>query len=148
MMCFTRIKYVIPGVPTNVSLDEIKKFVECESVRRISRRTNGTETSTETCILAYDRELALPVTLKYAFLSYKIRKYIANPMQCKHCFKFGHAAKHCRHTAICSRPNCSERDHVADQCKAKVQKCTNAVEITPPIANYVENTFKSSIFLL
>jgi len=126
---FHTYKYVISGVPINVSLDEIKEFAECESVTRISRRTNGTETSTETCILAYDRELVLPVTLKYAFLSYEIRKYISNPMQCKHCFKYGHTAKHCRHTAICS--NCSSSSssssssHVTDQCKSTEQKCVN-----------------------
>jgi len=123
---FYTYKYVISGVPIDVRLDEIKEIAECESVTRISRRTNGTETSTETCILVYNRELVLPVTLKCAFLLFKIRKYISNPRQCRHCFKFikfGHTAKHCRHTVTCS--NCSERDHVAEQCTAEVQKCTN-----------------------
>jgi len=44
-------------------------------------------------------------------------------MQCKHCFKYGHTAKHCRHTAICS--NCSSSSHGTDQCKATERKCVN-----------------------
>jgi len=85
-------KYVIFGVPIDVPLDEIKEIAVCENVTRITRRTNGTETGTETSILTYDRELVLSVTLKNAFLSYKVRRYITNPMQCKHCFEFGHTA--------------------------------------------------------
>jgi len=69
MDVFDTYKNLISGVPVNVTLDEIKEFADCESVTRISRRINGLETSTETCILAYERELVLPVTLKYAFVS-------------------------------------------------------------------------------
>jgi len=137
---FHTYKYVISGVPVDVDLEELKKIADCESITRISRRINGSETGTETCILNYDRELALPVTIKLAFLSFKIRNYIPNPMQCKNCYKFGHTAKHCRHTVICS--NCSERDHVAEHCKAKVQKCTNCGGKHPAISKicnkYVE----------
>jgi len=77
-------RYVISGVPADISVDEIKEFADCQAVKRITRHINGSDVNTETCILTYDEELVLPVTLKHAFLSYKVRKYTTNPMQCKH----------------------------------------------------------------
>jgi len=120
---FNTFRYVISGVPANISTDEVKDFADCNLVKRITRRENGMDVNTETCILTYDEELVLPVTLRYAFLTYKVRKYTTNPMQCQHCFKYGHTAKHCRHTAICS--NCSSSSHATDQCRSTEQKCVN-----------------------
>jgi len=120
---FNTFRYVISGVPADISTDEVKDFADCNLVKRITRRENGMDVNTETCILTYDEELVLPVTLRYALLTYKVRKYTTNPMQCKHCFKYGHTAKHCRHTAVCS--NCSSSSHATEQCKSTEQKCAN-----------------------
>jgi len=46
-------KYLISGVPRNVTVEEIKKFAGCYRVQRIIRRANGGKSPTETCILTY-----------------------------------------------------------------------------------------------
>jgi len=116
---FNTYRYVISGIPADISTDEVKDFADCHLIKCITRRINDIDVNTETCILTYDEELVLPVTLRHAFLTYKVSKYTTNPMQCKHCFKYGHTAKHCRHTAVCS--NCSSSSHATDQCKSTVQ---------------------------
>jgi hypothetical protein len=85
---FKTYKYVISGVPVDLKETEIKAFAECNDVHRIKRTINGTIIETETCVLEYDEELELPRTLRHAFLSFKIREYISNPMRCKQCQLF------------------------------------------------------------
>jgi len=120
---FKAYKYVISGVPSNVTAEEMKKFAGCDQGQRITRRANGRELPTKTCVVTYDEELALSVTLKFDFLSYKVRHYVSNSMQSKYCFQFGHSSKHCRHTAVCS--HCSSVGHSADKCQLTATKCTN-----------------------
>jgi len=120
---FKTYSYVISGVPADIGTDEVKKCADCKLDKLITRHVNGNDVNTETCILTFDDELVLPVTLRHAFLTYKIGKYTTNPMQCKHCFKYDHTAKHCQHTAICS--NCSSSSHFADHCKSTEHKCVN-----------------------
>jgi len=136
------------GVPTNVSLDEIKEFAEYESVTRISRRTNGTETST-------DRASQLMIeSWPYQSLSnmhsYSTKYENIYQTQCNANIVLNSVIQQSTADIWQSAVGLTAADATTSQTNAKL-KCRNAqtaVETTPPIANYVANTFKSSIFLL
>jgi len=52
---FNTYRYVISGVPADISIDEVKEFADCKLVKRITRHIYGNDVNTETCILTYDR---------------------------------------------------------------------------------------------
>ena len=58
-------------------------------------------------------------------MSYKVEKFIKQPIQCYKCNKFGHLAKKCSNVQVCSK--CSG-DHSHNECVAQQLKCSNCGE--------------------
>ena len=94
-------KMVILGVPEDIELDDIKRESGCLSAYRISKKIKGAVVLTTAVVLTFIRGKA-PDRVKLAYLSFRTKPFVAEPLRCYKCCGFGHRAKDCRNAVKCS----------------------------------------------
>ena len=91
-------------------------------VKRISKRLNGEKVPTNTIILTFKTKV-LPEKIRIGWMSVRVRQYVADPLRCYHCQRYGHLAKVCKGKETC--PKCSEEGHSSSACQAESAKCAS-----------------------
>lgn len=126
-------RFVIRGVPTDISLEEVKFAIEEENqsilitdIFRLKRRDNSTRIWTDSesiCIQKLGEDMPEHVSL-YKTLC-RATPYFASVRMCFNCGYFGHLAKYCEKKARCLQ--CSSEDHQSSKEKSCQQpkKCIN-----------------------
>ena len=90
-------------------------------VKRISITKNGHTIQTNTYILTFDTPRP-PKEIKAGYLNIPVTQYIANPLRCFNCQKYGHGKGSCRSSLICFR--CGKEGHEGTSCQDTIQ-CAN-----------------------
>ncbi|XP_046380441.2 uncharacterized protein LOC124151837 [Haliotis rufescens] len=90
------------------------------SVKRFTRKDGDSFVKTNTYLFTF--ALAkLPSSIKAGYFNIGVDVYIPNPLRCFKCQQFGHGAKSCRNSPVCSR--CSH-SHDSTDCTDAI-KCAN-----------------------
>ena len=119
-------KYVISGVATEITENEIKGAVDCKEVIRINKLENKNLVQTQTCILTFENEIELPKTVAIGFIKFKLRAYVPGPLRCKNCLQYGHTSKNCSHKPRCL--HCGKLGHNLNNCENQNEtevRCAN-----------------------
>ena len=91
----TKARGVISGIPTSVSIEEIKERLKQYELMEAKRLKNGKEkTESMSVLLCFKKEL--PIRVQMGYISYLVREYIPPPLRCYKCQRFGHVATQCR----------------------------------------------------
>ena len=118
----TKARGVISGIPTSVTIEEIKESLKQYDLVEAKRLMNGKEkTESLSVLLCFKKEL--PVRIQMGYISYLVRQYIPPPIRCYKCQRFGHVAVQCR-----GKPRCAKcgGEHEYGKCGDKaVLKCCN-----------------------
>lgn len=117
----SRARGVISGIPTSVSVEEIKETLSQYGVTEVKRLTKGKEKiDSLSILLTFDKDL--PARVQMGYMSYTVREYVPPPLRCFQCQRFGHVASQCRGKVRCAK--CGG-DHDYGKCEAEVLKCCN-----------------------
>ncbi|XP_071088913.1 uncharacterized protein [Haliotis cracherodii] len=90
------------------------------SVKRFTRKDNDRIVPTTTYLLTFACP-KVPTSIKAGYINIGVDVYISNPLRCFKCQKFGHGAKSCDKSPVCSR--CS-KSHDSAECTNDIQ-CAN-----------------------
>ena len=100
-----KIRGVITGVPTDISLDEISKEIKgggrVTVEKRLSTRYQGKIVDSLSVLLQFEGAIMEKVVI--GCLSYPVREYVPRPLRCYKCQRFGHIAGQCRAKPRCAR---------------------------------------------
>ena len=108
---------VITGIPTSVSIEEIKNSLKGGEIVDAKRLTKGKEKIESMSILLwFKNDMAYKVQM--GFMCYPVREYIPHPMRCFKCQRFGHVAAQCRGKLRCAK--CGN-EHEYGQCGDDVE---------------------------
>ena len=102
------------------SLLEILKPVGVVGVRKLFADPNNA--NIPLYVLTFLEKIP-PQNIKVGYCRYNIDRYVASPLRCGNCCRYGHLAKVCRSDAICS--SCSSKTHKKQGCTAEAPKCIN-----------------------
>jgi hypothetical protein len=94
---------------------------QVKEVRRIKIKREGRLLDTNSFILTFASP-ALPSQIKVAYLVLDVRPYVASPLRCFKCQKYGHHKNACRQAARCAR--CGSTEHPDGECSAP-PRCVN-----------------------
>ena len=89
--------------------------------QRITLRKAGRVVQTNTFILTFDTKTPLK-SVEVCWTRLKVDPYVARPLRCFKCQRFGHAQKFCRRSAACCR--CGSDKHEEKNCKSD-PRCVN-----------------------
>lgn len=128
----TEVTGVITSVPTDLSNKQIYTLVDSSrnviQVRRFMRRvrSDGGEVSylpTQTVAITF-ASIELPQFVYLESWRHEVKVYVPPVKQCLKCMKFGHIAKFCRNSVVCSI--CSQNHHYKS-CNVQQEnaKCCN-----------------------
>ncbi|XP_048255352.1 uncharacterized protein LOC125381988 [Haliotis rufescens] len=90
------------------------------SVKRFTRKEGDTIIKTNTYLFTFALP-KIPSSVKAGYFNIGVDVYIPSPLRCFHCQHFGHRAKSCHATQICSR--CSKH-HDGTDCTDNI-RCAN-----------------------
>lgn len=96
---------VITGIPTNVSMEELKKKIKGGNVMKVQRLKSNKEgvlRDSESVAIEFEGENT-PKKVFLGFMSYPVRIYVPKPLRCYRCQRFGHTAKNCNRQRRCAR---------------------------------------------
>ena len=130
---------VIDRIPLDYQEDELLEDLQrCNSkivkIERLKRKDHSTMAWTEarTVKIMFDMKHC-PESVNIDFLRYRVRPFIAQPMQCYNCQRLGHTTKSCKATAprcmICSAA------HDKKDCTSQIRKCANCGDSHPANSN-------------
>ncbi len=108
--------------------ESLALFGICNIIKFKSNNNNGSRPPFVKATLnskAAEKEILEKGRVKIGYMSYKVEKFIKQPIQCYKCNKFGHLAKKCSNVQVCSK--CSG-DHSHNECVAQQLKCSNCGE--------------------
>ena len=108
-------KVVITGVPLELTTEDIKTSTGSTTAYRITKKKKGVVSTTTAVILTYPKGEA-PERVRFAYLVFRTRPYVQEPLRCFKCNGFGHKAKDCRNAIKC--PLCT-KDHGFKSCPEK-----------------------------
>ncbi|XP_055527891.1 uncharacterized protein LOC129720434 [Wyeomyia smithii] len=92
------------------------------AVRRMTRITKEKKSEdTGTFILTFNLS-QIPPTMDVGFYNCRVRQYVAAPLRCTNCLKFGNKADQCRGNKVCA--DCAQLYHDNVPCSSK-QVCAN-----------------------
>lgn len=117
----------IHGIDSTYSVEKLRLAIEDAhknaKIERIYKMENDMLTPTSS-IKIYLRTTTLPETVKFFGIAIKVYPYIFNVLQCKNCFRFGHAAINCDRKPTC--PECSiDHDILPNQSCNLSKRCVN-----------------------
>lgn len=96
---------VINGIPLGVTMEELKQNLEgakvIDAVRLQMNREGRRMDSLSVRLKLEGKEV--PDRIKMGYISYPIRKYIAPPLRCYNCQRYGHTASVCKSKMRCAR---------------------------------------------
>lgn len=96
---------VINGIPLGVTMEELKDNLEgakvIETVRLQMSREGRRMDSLSVRLKLEGKEI--PDRIKLGYISYPIRQYIAPPLRCYNCQRYGHTALVCKAKMRCAR---------------------------------------------
>lgn len=96
---------VINGIPLGVTMEELRKNLEgakiIDAVRLQMTREGRRMDSLSVRLKLEGKEV--PDRVKMGYISYPIRKYIAPPLRCYNCQRYGHTASVCKSKMRCAR---------------------------------------------
>lgn len=104
-----RFERIIHGVPSGVEPDELKEFSGAYHVIRITKKQqDGSWHDRMSVVLFFENEDNIPERVFIGeYMSFPVRVYKPEPVQCSRCFKYGHLSNKCRSPAskccICSK---------------------------------------------
>jgi hypothetical protein len=99
-------------------------------VRRLKAKREGRLINTNSFVLTF-RLSTLPKDIKVLWLNLEVRPYIASPLRCFKCQRYGHHKNACRQAARCAR--CGSLEHPEGECDA-TPKCVNCEDDHPAYA--------------
>ena len=102
------------------------------AARRITVFRDNVKRNTNTIVLTFNTSI-LPKWLKVGYLKVLVDMYIANPLQCYACFKYGHHERSCKLHAggeLCRRCGITGYTHDESKCPNPI-KCVNCGEDHP-----------------
>lgn len=120
---------VISGISLDIKTDEIKSEINAydenkvvHKVERMKRKINNNWEDSLSIKLTFQAD-ELPEEISFYFIKYKVRPYIASPMQCYKCQRLGHTSKSCKST----EPRCllCGENHSKDKCTSEERTCAN-----------------------
>lgn len=118
-------KGVIYGIPTEVSEDEIKKSLTGAKVCKVKRMQytrDGVRKDSLSVMIQFEEEV-LPTRVMVGFMSYNVREYVAPPLRCFKCQRYGHVAAICKGRQRCGK--CAG-EHQYGECGENVKlQCCN-----------------------
>ena len=116
----------LAGVSDQEIAQELKPQLVTDA-RRIKIKRDQKLLETNTIILTFGTAI-MPRTIRVGYLVTKVDIYIPNPLQCFHCFKFGHGSKACKiGQAVCGKCGGNGYEHNEEDCKHPL-KCVNCQE--------------------
>lgn len=90
------------------------------AAKRITRKQGDDSINTPAVILTFNKPTC-PLRLKFDYVTYKVRKYVPNPLICYKCGRFGHSEAQCKAPgAVCL--TCGDAKHDGT-CTAKCISC-------------------------
>jgi hypothetical protein len=121
------VKLVAGGVPEAITEEEIRVAAGAREARRILKRREGVMVPTMAVALTYQTGDELPSRVAMDYLSFRLRPYVAQPLRCFTCQRFGHVSNTCRSKTI-TCPTCAGK-HAYNACPNKnTPKCSNCGE--------------------
>lgn len=130
-----------------VSVEDMKENLKAENVIDVFKITKrdgkNIQQPTNMAILTFNSQI-VPANIKIGYLNIKVNPYIANPMRCRKCQKFGHSSKKCFnaescficgcvgeheicHTSACLDCNNIKDDDIESHYKCIGVKCVNCL---------------------
>ena len=91
------------------------------AIKHIKTNKNGNLVPTNTFILTFNTPTP-PKHVKAAYLNIPVETFIANPLRCFNCQKFGHGKNTCNRTLVCAK--CGKSDHHDGDCREQPH-CVN-----------------------
>ena len=91
-------------------------------VKHIFTKKNGAAIPTNTFVVTFKKP-TLPKSVTAAYLRIPVEPFIANPLRCFNCQKFGHGQNSCHQKPLCAR--CGLEDHKDTDCPALQPHCAN-----------------------
>lgn len=102
---------VVPGIPTELDIDDIKRDLECNvpimEVKRMTKRGDDGERVPISRISVTFRSNELPEKVRFFCCVSKVIPFIPRVVLCLKCLRFGHQQDNCRGTRRCDK--CTER---------------------------------------
>lgn len=92
------VKGVITGIPTEVTVEKIKRGLMGAAVidvKRLKCNRNNERGDSLSVMIHFDEE-NLPIKYFLGFMSFLVRLYVPPPLRCYKCQKFGYVAAVCR----------------------------------------------------
>lgn len=125
--------------------EETIKNQNIVDVKKIMKKQGENLIETGLVILTFSA-LALPEVVKLGYEIAIPSPYIALPMKCHNCLRFGHISKFCKNNKLCI--NCGRIDHLeeTETCE-RAQNCNNCNEHNLPETNHSTVSKKCPIFL-
>lgn len=99
------VKGVITGIPTDVTVEKIKRGIMGATVidvKRLKCNRNNERGDSISVMIHFDED-KLPGKVFLGFISFPVRPYVPPPLRCHKCQKFGHVAAVCRGKQRCAR---------------------------------------------
>ena len=90
-------------------------------IERLKKKLNNNWEDSQSVKLVFTNN-TLPQMVKVNFMKYKVRPFIAQPMQCYKCQLIGHTSKSCRAKVRCML--CGD-NHPKSQCESEKRYCVN-----------------------
>lgn len=102
---FISVTGVVAGVPTDMTLEEIKENMQCQvpilDVRRLHRYIDDVKTPSNRISVTF-RASKLPEEVKLYCCLNKVTAFINKPVICHNCLRYGHKTDSCRSKKRCS----------------------------------------------
>jgi len=117
-------KFVAGGVPLDITDEEMKQASEARSAKRMFKRGPEGPEPTLSVLLTYGEGDEVPDKVHIDYLSFKVRPFVAIPIRCFKCQRFGHVTSSCRSQKTAC-PTCGG-GHTFETCPNKDNpKCIN-----------------------
>ena len=104
------------------SLKEILDMFESQNVIGV-RKLFGDPNKADCPLFVLTFLGPIPRALKLGYQMLRIEKFLPRPLQCRKCYRFGHATNSCRSKEACSR--CASSTHTLKDCTSSITECIN-----------------------
>lgn len=113
---------VVPGIPTELDVEDIKNDLNCDvpiiDVRRMTRKGENGERIPINRISVTFRANELPEKVRFFCCVSKVVPFIPRVVLCLNCLRFGHQQNNCRGAKRCDR--CTQRHEDETVCQKAV----------------------------
>ena len=119
-----QIKVVAGGVPLGITDEEMRQESGATTAKRMFKRGPQGSEPTLSVLLTYSEGASIPDKVYIDYLFFKVRPFVATPIRCFKCQRFGHVTSSCRSQKTAC-PTCGG-GHTFETCPNKESPhCTN-----------------------